>query len=146
MVPFLMRKWLLAAVACCCLLPATAQLSLADGGAACGPSYGYGPKIGARVKAGPNIGFPLNGAGSNWCAPRGYGRPDLFYNFYVPGRCGGYPAEMYPVPYPTPPIAGHVYYTYQPFMPHEMMYRHSRHYFNRYDNGRGLNHTTVRWW
>jgi hypothetical protein len=80
------------------------------------------------------------------CNPRGYGRPDLFYNFYVPGRCGGYPAEMYPAPIPTPPIVGHVYYTYQPFMPHEMMYRHSRHYYNFYDYGRGLNHTTVRWW
>ncbi|MEQ8791805.1 MAG: hypothetical protein RIC55_36425 [Pirellulaceae bacterium] len=139
MVHFFLRKSLLAA-ACCCLLSATAQLSFADGGAACGYGNGYGAN-------GRGQGFPIYGTYNNsYCEPRGYGRPDLFYNFYVPGRCGGYPVEMYPAPKPTPPIVGHVYYTYQPFMPHEMMYRHNRHYFNLYDGGRGLNHTTVRWW
>lgn len=80
------------------------------------------------------------------CQYRQYGHPDLFYNFYVPGRCGGVPAGLYPAPRPTPPLVGHTYYTYQPMMPHEMMYRHRRTYYTRYDRGRGLNRTSVWWW
>lgn len=145
MVHQFLRTSLLAAAACCCLAPATAQFSLADNGAAaCGYGNGYGYGYGSGYGRGQ--GFPIHGADPGYCMTRGYGRPDLFYNFYVPGRCGGYPAEMYPAPKPTPPIVGHVYYTYQPLMPHEMMYRHRRNYFNLYDGGRGLNHTTVTWW
>ena len=42
-------------------------------------------------------------------------QPDVFYNFYVPGN-GGSPAAALPAPYPTPPIVGHSYYTYQPLI------------------------------
>jgi hypothetical protein len=140
MVRTFFRSTLLAAAALVSAAWLTApQAALADGGAtyggACPGASGYGGR-----------GFLAPGAQNGYCRYRAYGRPDLFYNFYVPGRCGGYPAEMYPAPKPTPPIVGHVYYTYQPFMPHEMMYRHSRHYYNFYDGGRGLNHTTVHWW
>ena len=80
------------------------------------------------------------------CLPHDASCPDLFYNFYARPSCGGVPAEMYPVPYPTPPLVGHTYYTYQPLMPHEMLYPHSRVYRQYYNYGRGMNRTTVRWW
>ena len=80
------------------------------------------------------------------CRPYQYGNPDLFYNFYVNGNCGGVPAGMYPAPGPVPTHVGHVYYTYQPFMPHELMYQHHRSYHRYYDGGRGLTRTRVIYW
>ena len=80
------------------------------------------------------------------CRPYQAGRPDLFANYYVPGACGGVPAQMYIAPGPVPQHVGHTYYTYQPFMPHEMMYRHYRGYHRYYDGGRGLTRTRVIWW
>jgi hypothetical protein len=77
---------------------------------------------------------------------RQYGQPDLFYNFYVPPAGGGVGSQMYPAPLPTPPLVGHTYYTYQPLMPHEMLYRHKRYYRTYYDNGQGMNRTRVLWW
>ena len=81
--------------------------------------------------------------------PREYGEPastgpDLFYNFYN-GPTGGatYSATMYPSPRLTPPVTGYSHYTYQPFMPHEYMYRHKRKYHHYYNGNRGLNKTTV---
>ncbi len=72
--------------------------------------------------------------------------PNLFYNYYVPQQpCGGVPAKLYVAPVPTPPHVGHVWYTYQPLMPHEMLYPHHRSYHRYYDNGRGMTRTTVRW-
>ncbi|MBI84973.1 MAG: hypothetical protein CMJ81_17405 [Planctomycetaceae bacterium] len=70
--------------------------------------------------------------------------PDLFYNFYN-GPTGGatYSAAMYPSPNLTPPVTGYSYYTYQPVMPHEYMYRHKRKYHHYYNGNRGLNKTTV---
>ena len=56
------------------------------------------------------------------CRPRTYGQPDLFYNYYVPGTCGGVPAAAYIAPVPVPPVVGHTYYTYQPFLPNELLY------------------------
>ncbi len=41
---------------------------------------------------------------------------------------------------------GHTYYTYQPFMPHEMLYKHKRTYHRYYDEGRGLTRTHIRYW
>ena len=66
-------------------------------------------------------------------AGRGRGRavssPNMFYNYYVGGQASGsYPAQMYLSPRPTPPLVGHTYMTYQPFYPHEFMYRHHRTY------------------
>jgi hypothetical protein len=71
---------------------------------------------------------------------------DLFYNYYVPGYNGGPPAQLYVAPRPTPPLVGHTYVTYQPFYPHEMLYRHHRTYYRC--GGRGIlpaNYTTVSW-
>lgn len=64
---------------------------------------------------------------------------------------GSVTAGMYPAPHPAPYMGAHSYYTYQPLMPHEMMYQHSRNYFNYYNAGgcsggaNALNKTTVRW-
>lgn len=87
-----------------------------------------------------------SGMGGINCLPREASNPDLFYNFYVGPACDGVPAEMYPAPYPTPPLVGHTYYTYQPLMPHEFLYQHHRVYRQYYNYGRGVNRTTVRWW
>jgi hypothetical protein len=87
-------------------------------------------------------GMIVGGAG---CRPWQYGQPNLFYNYYVPNNCGGVPAQLYLAPRPVPPLVGHVYYTYQPLMPHEMMYKHSRTYRSYYDDGRGITRTHVRW-
>ena len=83
---------------------------------------------------------------SGGCTPWEYGNPDLFYNFYVPNNCGGAPAAMYLSPRPIPPHVGHTYYTYQPFMPHELLYPHHRTYRNWYDGGRGLTRAKATWY
>ena len=80
------------------------------------------------------------------CREREYGQPDLFYNFYVDPTCGGVGAQMYMAPGPVPPHVGHTYYTYQPFMPHEMLYKHKRTYHRYYNEGRGLTRTHIRYW
>jgi hypothetical protein len=70
----------------------------------------------------------------------------LFYNYYVgPGHCGyGVPAQLYLSPRPTPPWVGHTYSTYQPLMPHEMLYKHHRLYIRRHPDGGGTR-TKVVW-
>jgi len=79
------------------------------------------------------------------CFPYGDNhRPDLFYNYYVPPNCG-VGAQMYVAPLPVPPKVGHTYYTYQPLMPHEFLYPHTRSYHRYYDRNRGLNRTVVSW-
>ena len=78
-------------------------------------------------------------------APQTSGRPDLFYNYYVPGGPGGVPAAMYLAPRPVPPLVGHTYFTYQPLLPHEYMYQHQRRYYRYYDWGTGLTRTRVRY-
>jgi hypothetical protein len=71
--------------------------------------------------------------------------PDLFYNYYVaPGPYGGVGAQLYLCPVPTPPLVGHTYITYQPLMPHEFLYRHSRVYW-RYNPRGGWTRTSVTW-
>ena len=74
------------------------------------------------------------------------GRPDLFYNYYASPQCNGVPNRMYIAPLPVPAHVGHVYYTYQPLYPHEMLYKHKRTYCTPYDGGRGVTKTHVRWW
>jgi hypothetical protein len=71
-------------------------------------------------------------------------QPDVFYNYYVPNSYGS-PAAAYPAPFPTPSLVGHTYYTYQPLMPHEWLYKHHRSYHQYYNNGMGLNRTIVKW-
>jgi hypothetical protein len=99
-------------------------------------------------------GGPLGGGGvgGDGCAPylgggydTGY-QPDLFYNFYAPqAACGGVPTDMYPAPHDTPYPAIQTYYTYQPFLPHEFLYNHHRHYWRWYDGGYGATQTCVTW-
>jgi hypothetical protein len=83
--------------------------------------------------------------GVNWFRPYvEESQPDVFYNYYVPGN-GGTPAAMYPAPYPTPRHVGHTYTTYQPWMPHEHLYRHHYTQHQYYDSGMGMNRTKVKW-
>lgn len=56
-------------------------------------------------------------------------RPDVFYNYYLPPAMDGTAAAMYPAPLPVPARVGQAHYTYQPLLPHEHMYRHSRVYY-----------------
>ena len=79
------------------------------------------------------------------CRSQYYGQPELFYNYSVPGTCGGVPANMYLAPQPVPQLVGHTYYTYQPFMPHELLYQHHRTYYRYYNGGRGLTRTSISW-
>jgi hypothetical protein len=62
----------------------------------------------------------------------------------VPNNQGA-TAAAFPAPYPTPSLVGHTYYTYQPLMPNEFLYRHHRSYHQYYNNGMGLNRTRVAW-
>jgi hypothetical protein len=51
---------------------------------------------------------------------------------------------MYVSPRPVPPNVGHTWVTYQPFMPHEYMYKHARSYYT-YNPGAGWRRTNVRY-
>ena len=70
---------------------------------------------------------------------------NLFQQYDIAG------VGMYPAPHYSPQLGAQSYYTYQPLMPHEMMYQHSRNYFNYYNTGgyfggnNSLNKTSVRW-
>lgn len=75
-----------------------------------------------------------------------YGGQDLFYNYYTQGGANQANAAMYPSPVPVPPNVGHTYYTYQPLYPHEMTYWHHNRYHSYYDNGHGLNRTSVHYY
>jgi hypothetical protein len=70
---------------------------------------------------------------------------DLFYNYYAqPGPINGAAAGIYPAPRPVPPFVGWTWVTYQPFMPHEFLYRHERSYYT-YNAGAGWTRTNVRY-
>jgi hypothetical protein len=120
---------------------APADTSVVTDGQACPP--GASCRLGHGVLSSLR---DLHGNDIENCRPRTYGQPDLFYNYYVPGTCGGVPAAMYLAPQPVPAWVGHTYYTYQPFLPHELMYQHHRHYYRYYDQGRGLTRTSVSWY
>jgi hypothetical protein len=69
---------------------------------------------------------------------------DLFANYYV-GPCpSGTAAAMYVSPQPVPAHVGHTYTTYQPLMPHEMLYRHTRSHY-AYEQGAGWTRSKVRY-
>lgn len=93
-------------------------------------------------------GLGLNGQGGVEATiqERGYGRPDLFYNYYTQGYANRTNAQMYLSPVPVPPNVGHTFYTYQPFLPQHMMYPHVDKYHRYYDNGRGMNRTKASYW
>jgi hypothetical protein len=70
---------------------------------------------------------------------------DLFYNYYAqPGPFNGAAAGIYPAPGPVPPRVGWTWVTYQPYMPHELMYAHQRAYYT-YNPGAGWTRTNVRY-
>lgn len=86
-------------------------------------------------------------AAASLCQPamavHNQGPSDLFYNYYVPpGTPGGVGAQLYVSPRPVPPLVGHTWITYQPFMPHEYMYGHCRNYYT-YNPGAGMSRTCV---
>jgi hypothetical protein len=70
---------------------------------------------------------------------------DLFYNYYVP-PCpwSGTGAQLYVAPRPAPLYVGHTYFTYQPLLPHEFLYRHHRTYWNFHADG-DVTRTLVSW-
>ena len=83
---------------------------------------------------------------------------NMFQQYYTQGGANRTDAALYPAPHPVPYKVGNVYYTYQPLMPHEMMWQHSRNYYNYYappsafytdpckgGGFGGLNKTTVVW-
>ena len=74
------------------------------------------------------------------------GGPVLFANQYTQGMSNQATAQMYVAPVPVPQWVGHTYYTYQPLYPHEMMIPHKHRYHSYYDNGQGLNRTSVRYY
>ena len=82
----------------------------------------------------------------------------MFSQYYTQPGASSVNAELYPAPHPVPANVGYSNYTYQPLMPHEMLYQHSRNYYNwtagsdafyhsgcRYPCGGALNKTTVHW-
>jgi hypothetical protein len=105
-------------------------------------NYGHPPHM--TDYKGPGIGCRTCANGQ--CMYRYYGTPDLFYNYYAWPSCTDVGAELYVSPRPVPPLVGHTYITYQPLMPHEMLYTHHRTYHRYYNGGQGLNRTHVKYW
>ena len=74
----------------------------------------------------------------------------LFSQYATPGGPNMTTAGMYPAPHYSPAMGAQTHYTYQPLMPHEMMYQHSRNYFS-YSGADAcgfpdsVNKTSVRW-
>ena len=68
---------------------------------------------------------------------------DLFYNFQVGPHPSGTAAQMYVSPLPVPAHVGHTYTTYQPLMPHEYLYCHTRSHY-AHAPGSGWTRSKVR--
>lgn len=71
-------------------------------------------------------------------------KSDLFYNVYEGPNPSGTTAGAYVSPRPVPPNVGHTYTTYQPLMPHEYMYRHTRSHY-AYQQGAGWSRAKIRY-
>ena len=71
-------------------------------------------------------------------------KQDLFYNFYEGPDPSGTAAAMYVSPRPVPAYVGHTYTTYQPFMPHEYLYRHTRSHY-AHTPGAGWSRAKIRY-
>ncbi len=69
---------------------------------------------------------------------------DLFANYYVGPNPSGTAAQMYISPLPVPPLVGHTYTTYQPWMPHEYLYKHTRSHYG-YVPGSGWTRSKIRY-
>ena len=78
--------------------------------------------------------------------PVQYGQPGLFHNHYVPAGSGQFATQLYVAPLSVPTNVGHTYYTYQPLLPHELLYDHQRSYHRYSNGGRGFNRTSVKWY
>jgi len=71
-------------------------------------------------------------------------KQDLFANYYEGPNPSGVAAGMYVSPRPVPIHVGHTYTTYQPYMPHEYLYRHTRTHYG-YHPGCGWSRSKVRY-
>ena len=71
-------------------------------------------------------------------------KQDLFYNYYEGPDPSGTTTAMYVSPRPVPVHVGHTYTTYQPWMPHEYMYRHTRSHY-AYHPGAGWSRAKIRY-
>ena len=73
--------------------------------------------------------------------------PNLFHNYYVgpAANAGGMAAQLYLCPRPAPAYVGHTAITYEPFYPHEYLYRHARVYKRYHFNG-STTKVKVAWW
>ena len=69
---------------------------------------------------------------------------DLFANYYGGPQPCGRAASMYVSPLPIPPHVGHTYTTYQPLMPHEYLYGHTRSHYSHVP-GAGWTRAKVRY-
>ena len=151
MLRWFVRSTMAAALVCAGLIVASTAVAQdcahCRGGAGAGGLRGNTLGSVAYGGRGDGVGYVDPYAGSTGlCRDRAYPQPDLFYNFYAHGPCGGYPAQMYVSPKPVPPHVGHTYITYQPLMPHEFMYKHHLTYHQYYDGGRGLTRAKVIYW
>jgi hypothetical protein len=72
------------------------------------------------------------------------GKTDLFANYYEGPQPSGRAASMYVSPLPIPANVGHTYTTYQPLMPHEYLYKHTRSHYS-HAPGAGWTRTKVRY-
>lgn len=71
-------------------------------------------------------------------------KKDLFYNYYEGPDPSGTAAAMYVSPRPVPVHVGHTYTTYQPLMPHEYLYKHTRSHYAHVP-GAGWSRAKVRY-
>lgn len=69
---------------------------------------------------------------------------DLFANYQVGPNPSGTAAQMYVSPLPVPAFNGHTYTTYQPWMPHEYLYKHKRSHYAHVP-GSGWTRSKVRY-
>jgi len=66
------------------------------------------------------------------------------YGYYLQPGPAPLGAQLYPCPRPVPPVVGYTYITYQPFAPHEFLYKHCRTYRVRHGTD-GRTRVFV-WW
>jgi hypothetical protein len=71
-------------------------------------------------------------------------KQDLFYNNYEGPNPSGTATAMYISPRPVPPNVGWTYTTYQPYMPQEYLYKHTRSHY-AWNPGAGWSRAKVRY-
>jgi hypothetical protein len=85
--------------------------------------------VAAGLAAG-SLGAPAQAVEGLWRRVISYqDKKDLFYNYYEGPDPSGTAAAMYVSPRPVPVHVGHTYTTYQPLMPHEYLYKHTRSHY-----------------